>query len=473
MNESDSLRFYGGTPGALAPFAFFLVGVAWLGLSGAPDERGFWPVLLISLAVGMVLSRDRAAYAEAVIDGMSRPIVMLMVMAWILAGVLGALVNASGFVEALIWMAAGLGLQGAAFVAATFVICAMVSTATGTSLGTILLCSPLLFPAGGSLGADLPVLLGAIVGGATFGDNVSPVSDTTIASATTQDADLGGVVRSRLKYAVVAAAIALCGYVALGAGDDSSAVAGAALGGDPRGLPMLLSPVVVLALLLARRHLVVGLMFGILTAAAVGLGLGLLAPADLIRIDADNFVAAGLLLEGMERGVGVSLFTLLLMGLVAGLEASGLIGRIISSAQRRIRSPRGAEMWLFGTVSAVVILTTHSVVAILTVGRFARETGRAFGIGRYRRANILDMTVCTYPFLLPFFIPTILAASTTSAGAAFGLPRISAVQAGMFNFHSWALLAVVIASILTGWGRPASSTTRAATGPRKEPPPPR
>ena len=446
MNDTDSLKFYGGTAGALAPFGMFLVGVAWLGLSGAPDERGFWPVLLAALACGLVLARDRGAYAEAMIGGMSRPIVMLMVMAWVLAGVLGALMNASGLIEALIWIAVRLGLAGAAFVVASFLICSVVSTATGTSLGTILVCAPLLFPAGGLLGANLPVLLGAIIGGATFGDNISPVSDTTIASATTQHADLGGVVRSRLKYAVVAAGFAIAGFAALGGAAEGSTAVGDVLRGDPRGLPMLLAPALVLGLLLARRHLVVGLMFGIIAAVAIGLVLGLLAPGELLYVDADNFIAAGLILQGMERGVGVSLFTILLMGLVAGLEASGIIDRIISSARRRIHSPRGAETWIFGTVSAVVLLTTHSVVAILTVGRFADETGRAFGIDRYRRANILDITVCTYPFLLPFFIPTILVSSTTAWRApSSASPAYRRCEAGLYNFHSWALLAVVIA----------------------------
>ncbi|MGD8331535.1 MAG: Na+/H+ antiporter NhaC family protein [Acidobacteriota bacterium] len=454
MSERDALQFYGGTAGALAPFALFLAGVGWLGLAGAPDERGFWPVLLAALALGLLLARDRNRYAEAVIDGMSRPIVMLMVMAWLLAGVLGTLMGAGGLIDALLWIAGGLGLGGTGFVLASFVVCAVVSTATGTSLGTILLCAPLLYPAGGLLGAEPAVLVGAIIGGATFGDNVSPVSDTTIASAMTQGADLGGVVRSRLKYALAAAALALVAYgVAAAATTAAGSAGGVALPGSPRGLPMLLAPAVALALLLARRHLVEGLMWGSVTAVVIGLTLGLLAPAQLMSIDADAFIARGLILDGMERGIGVSVFTLLLMGLVGGIEATGVTQRVIDGARRRIHSPRGAEAWIFAAVSAVVVLTTHSAVAILTVGRFASETGAALGIGRYRRANILDITVCTYPFLLPFFIPTILIASTTAAGLDVGLPRVSALQAGLHNFHSWALLAVVLAAIATGWGR--------------------
>ncbi|TNF70625.1 MAG: hypothetical protein EP299_13645, partial [Acidobacteria bacterium] len=117
------LAFRGGAAGALAPFVFFLVGVVWLGLSGAPDERGFWPILVAALTLAMLLARDRKQWADRVIGGMSQPIVLLMIMAWLLAGVLAALMNGSGFVEALVWLAGSLGVTGGGFVAASFLIC--------------------------------------------------------------------------------------------------------------------------------------------------------------------------------------------------------------------------------------------------------------------------------------------------------------------------------------------------------------
>ena len=171
------------------------------------------------------------------------------------------------------------------------------------------------------------------------------------------------------------------------------------------------------------------------------------------RLDLENFTARGLVIDGMERGVGVSIFTILLVGLVAGLEASGVLGRLIESTGGRARTARGAELWVFATVSLAVLLTTHSVVALLAVGRFTREAGERFGLSPYRRANLLDTTVCTYPFILPYCIPTVLAASTTAAGEAVGLPRLSPLTIGLVNFHSWALLAVVLFAILTGYGR--------------------
>jgi Na+/H+ antiporter NhaC len=220
---------------------------------------------------------------------------------------------------------------------------------------------------------------------------------------------------------------------------------------------MLAVPALVIALLLGRRQLLEGLLFGILAAVVVGLGLGPLEPAQLLSIDTARFGARGLVVDGIDRAVGVSVFTLLLMGLVGTLEATNLIARLVDAVGRQMRTPRGAELGLFATVSGAVLLTTHSVVAILVTGDFARSVGERFGIDRYRRSNLLDVTVCTDPFLLPYFIPTILIASTTQGAEAFGMPRLSAVSAGLWNFYSWGLLTVLVGAILTGWGRGPST----------------
>lgn len=459
MAESGSdsplpdLSFRGGTWGALLPFLVFLIGVAWLGLSGAPDERGFWPILFIAMGLGFTTSRDAGAYAEAILRGMSQPIVLLMVMAWLLAGILGSLVGASGLVESLAGAARTGGIEGGGFVVAAFLISAVVATSTGTSLGTLLVCAPLLYPVGGPLGSDPTILIGAILGGATFGDNVSPISDTTIASAATQEAEMGGVVRSRMVYALPAAAVALLVAVVFGgAGSGSHSTALESSPFDPSGLVGALGPAVAILLLLKRRHLLEALMAGILATAVAGLALRRFGPADLISIDQEAFLATGLLLQGMERAVGISIFTLLLMGLVSGVEASGVVRKVTNWFGKRSKSRRATEWSIFGAVTAAVILTTHSVVAILTVGPFAKEAGEKAEVSPYRRANLLDVTVCTYPFLLPFFIPTILAASQTSAGAAFGMPRISPLEAGLANAHSWGLLAMILGSILFSRG---------------------
>jgi Na+/H+ antiporter NhaC len=281
----------------------------------------------------------------------------------------------------------------------------MISTATGTSFGTILVAGPLLYPAGGAAGAEPAVLIGAILAGATFGDSLSPVSDTTIASSGTQEADIGGTVKRRLRYAIPAGLAALVASALLG-GSDGASSTGAAVSGGPLPLVMLAVPAVVLGMLFSRRHLIEALLVGILVAVMVGLTSGLLTPAQLLRVEAGSFGATGLVVDGLQRAVGVSVFTLLLMALVGTLQATDLLDRLVRAAVGRARSARGAELWIVATVTGAVMLTTHSVVAVLLTGPFAKETGERFGISAYRRANLLDLTVCTWPFLLPWFLPT-------------------------------------------------------------------
>ena len=452
------LTFRGGLAGALAPLGVFLAGVSWLALQGAPDERGFWPVLLAALAAGLLLVHDRGRYADTLLAGMASPVVMLMVVAWLLAGALSSVLSATGFVDALVWGARALDLRGGVYAGAAFLVCALVSTSTGTSFGTLIICGPLLYPAGAGAGAHPAVLLGAILGGATFGDSISPISDTTIASAGTQGADLGGTVRARLKYVLPAAALAVLVAVLFGAAQVAAQVAVATAAGDARGLPMLLVPALVVALLLARRHLVEALLFGLLAAVLLAVPLGLLRLDQLLRVEPGSFAANSVLIDGLERGVGVSVFTLLLVGLVAALEASGAVARA-TAVTGRAGSATGAEARIVAMLTVAVVLTTHSVVAILAVGPYVATLGRAARLGAYRRANLLDLTACTWPFLLPFFLPTILASSASAAGAVAGMPRISPFEAGLYNVYSWALLLMLAVAVTTGYGRRGEGET--------------
>jgi Na+/H+ antiporter NhaC len=331
----------------------------------------------------------------------------------------------------------------------------VVSTSTGTSFGTIMVAGPLLYPAGGPLGADPIMLMGAILAGSTWGDSISPVSDTSIASAGSQHTDVPGTVRSRVKYVIPAGAVALVATIVLSAmrspGLGTAALADA--GGSPRALPMLIVPVIVIALLARRRHLLEGLLAGIAAALALGLVLGLIDARQVMHIDRASFGARGLVIDGFARGVGVSVFTLLLMGLVGGLQRAGVLERLSTSRRPVAAERRRTEFWIAGLASAAVMLTTHSVVAMLSVGAPVRELGARAGIPAYRRANLLDMTVCTWPFLLPFFLPTILASGASASGAAQGMPRVSPLAVGMANTYAWALVLVIPLAIVTGYGR--------------------
>ena len=457
INKSKNkkqLSFYGGLLGALIPFFIFVSGVIYIALSGAPDEKGFWPILILALGISLILAKDKTFFSEKVIEGMSEPIVMVMITAWILASIIGILMTQTGFVEALTWLSAQLQLNGIGFVVSTFIICCIVSLSTGSSFATILICSPILYPTGGMIGADLPTLAGAIIGGATFGDFIAPISDTTIASALSQKAEIGATVRSRLKYIVPAFVVALIAYLISAYYSANIIVDNTKqLTGDPKGLPMLLVPALIIYLFLRGKHLLHGLMIGLMVGVVLGLLLGLLPIENLISLDLDNFTAKSFVIDGINRAVGISFFTILLMGLVATLKASGLIDHLVQFATQYSQTTKHAEGWIAGTVGAAVLLTTHSIVAILMVAEFATTTGERMNILPQRRANILSLVVCVFPFLLPYFIPVILMANTTNAGEEFGIPSVSPLDVGLHNFVAWALLGMVVLVVGFGYGR--------------------
>jgi Na+/H+ antiporter NhaC len=257
-----------------------------------------------------------------------------------------------------------------------------------------------------------------------------------------------------LKYVIPAACVAVVFY-ALSAGLRSNPVPENVpeLAGNPKGLPMLIVPVVIIMLLLKKKHLLHGLLAGLMVGVILGLSLSLLPLHRLLALDFEQFSAQSFVIDGINRAVGISFFTILLMGLVSTLKASGLLHRLVDFSAKRSRTLKHAESWIASAVGVAVLLTCHSIVAILTVGEYARETGEKVGLHRYRRANLLSLVVCTFPFILPYFIPVILMANTTTAGMEYGIPPVSPLQAGLHNFISWALLAMVLFAVISGFGR--------------------
>lgn len=148
----------------------------------------------------------------------------------------------------------------------------------------------------------------------------------------------------------------------------------------PKGLPMLLVPLYIVYLFLKGKHILHGLLLGLLFGTVLGLGLGLLSWSEVLSLDLDNFVAKSFIITGIDRAVGLSIFTILLMGLVATLKASGLMENLVLRAAVNAKTPKQAEGWIAGVLSVALLLTTHSIVAILMVADFTKKTGEQMEI---------------------------------------------------------------------------------------------
>ena len=263
--DATLLEFYGSNFLSLIPLAVFVVFcvLCFVVFKDFAMESvcmgGF-----VSLVIGSLFARKSSAYWDAVVKGMSSEMMNTLALILFIVGMFGKMMTRAGVAEGFVWLGDLMGLHGGLFTAFSFIVACIMSTATGTSIGTLFSAFPILYPSGILLGADPVLLAGAILGGAIFGDNVAPVSDTTIASASSQTykyrkgcADIGGVVATRMKYALVAAAFALICFAVFGGaeGGETSVAADEILAhySDPRGLIMLI-PVVILLIIAVKTQ---------------------------------------------------------------------------------------------------------------------------------------------------------------------------------------------------------------------------
>lgn len=448
------LGFFGGRLGLILPFVCMFLGIVWLGILGAALPEAFWPVILLALFLGLILSRSKRHYVDAVISGISSPMLAIMLLAWFLAGIFGKLLIATGLVEGLIWLAETAQLPAGWFPLVTFFIAAVLSLSNGTSIGTLLAATPVLFPAGYSMGADPLLLIGALIGGAYVGDNLAPVSDTTIVSAYSQGTEVTRVVGSRLRYAAAAGVFTIVLYLILILIGPSGGAATGNSTGSPKGLLMLLIPALLVVLMLKGNHLVAALFYSLATGISLALLVGQIAPSDLLSIDPTQFAAGGIVIEGINSMMGIAVFSILLMGLVGVLEHGGFIEWMMERAERLATTPTRAELSIVFLTLLTNTLTTSGTPSMVILGPFVRRLGHHFRLTPWRRANLLDACSTSIIGFLPFSISVLIPFSLVADQVArSGTSPFSPVYLVPYVFYCWALMLVMIFAAASGWGR--------------------
>jgi Na+/H+ antiporter NhaC len=394
-------------------------------------------------------------------------------------------IQVGGFVSGLVWAAEALDVGAALFPAATFLLAGLLATGIGTGYGTTVAFTALFFPAGVVLGANPTLLFGAILSGAVFGDNLAPVSDTTIVSAVTQDADVGGVVASRFKYAVVAAVLALAAYVAAGAALPGAEVAADAASvlvasADPVGLVHLGSMLAVVGTAVAGRHIVEAISWGIVVAVGANLALGLASPASMLVFRAPETVGAARTLAALpvvetvpaaEVGVGGSLYAgaqgffplvvlvLLIVGgaqvMIAGGGFAAVQDWLLTGVATTVRR---AELTMVLGTALVNAMVTINTAAEIAIAPYVARLGERFNVNGYRRANLLDANTSALGYIFPWSGGVLV-----GFAAMRGLPGqfdwftealvVSPAAVWPFVFHGWLLVSVFVVAAVTGYGR--------------------
>jgi len=470
-----TLKFYGGRLGAAVPLLFFVIWAVSISVAGAPSEHGLILGMIGGLTLGMLLCRSRwGEYANAIFAGMANPVATVTIVAWFWAGMFAQVLRVGGLVDGLVWLGGQSNATGGDFVGATFVLAATFGTAVGTGYGTTVAFCTLMFPAGLILGADPVWLFAAILSGAAFGDNLAPVSDTTIVSATTQETDIPGVVRSRVKYALAAAVPALVLFTLFG-GDGMEADYGHAAEllaetASPDGLALLVPFALVIFLALRGNHILVALTWGILTAIAVELLLGLAPPEAILYFDPATDTVGGALVDGIAGYLGLSILILLIVAGGHLMRLGGALDALIAALHKFAReSGARAEAAMWGIVFSLNAFITINTAAEIAAGPVISRLGKRFKLHPYRRANMLDAVTSAIGYIFPWGGGVLIGYQTirTLESQYDFVQAVPPTAVWPFVLHGWFLAAVMLIAALTGFGR----TYEAADGSETKTPP--
>ena len=432
---------------ALSPLLIFLA----LYLASSALAQDFYKIpmivpFLMASCYALVISRETDVLARvgSFSEGAGDKNILLMVWIFILAGVFASTARSIGAIDAAI--EAILFVMPQKFIlVGLFMSACFLSMAIGTSVGTIAALVPMAAGLASGIGASAAGVTAAVVGGAFFGDNLSFISDTTIAATRSQGCSMSDKFKVNLWIAAPAALTTSILYILLGSG-----FSGGTLPSSRPHFFLLLPYFIVILLALLKINVLAVLAIGVFLNAVIGFLCG--------SFDWIGFLeSAGSGIQGMSELI---LVTMLAGGMLQIIRANGGIDYLIDLLTSKISHRRSAEFSIAALVSLANVCTANNTIAIITAGGIARDIGVRFGTDPRKTASILDTFSCIVQCTLPYGAQLLMASSLT------GTPVLSIIG-GLY--YSLALLIFACLAIcldiprLRAFPIPARADTDATT----------
>lgn len=400
---------------ALIPFFVFLV--FYLGLSLWANDFYSVPMpvaFLVASASAFLLNRKQklADKVEVFAGGMGDNNIMIMCLIFILAGAFAATAKAMGAVDATVLIARHL-IPEQLILTGFFLISCFISLAIGTSCGTIAALTPI--AAGLITAMDFPpeLMLGAVIGGAMFGDNMSMISDTTIAATRTQGVAMRDKFIMNLKMILPAAVFAVIFYCIVG---KSSVSNGILPDITWKEIIAILPYLVILGGALAGLNVMALLFLGIVMATAIGMASGTVTFLSALA-------AAGQGTLGMSETLIVAI---LAGGLLGVIRYNGGIQYLLQKITTLIKGKTGCEIGIAALTALINLFTANNTVAIVIAGPVAKELSTQYQCDPKRSASILDTASCVVQGLIPYGAQ-ILIAMGIAQGAGIEVPSLKLI----------------------------------------------
>lgn len=392
---------------AFLPLVVFLVIYVGCGITftlmGAESPFGMFPrhvAILVGIGVALLLAPEIkiSEKLDVFCQGMGNSGVMMTILIYLMAGGFQGAAAAMGGKESVINLSLSV-LPVSVLIPGVFLMCCLISTAIGTSMGTIAAMAPVAIGVAQGAGLNLAAVSAAVIGGAYFGDNLSMISDTTIAAVKTQGCEMRDKFKQNFLIVLPAAIITTVIFLVL-ARSHSFSLEGAYDFNIYRVIPYL---VVLIGALLGVNVFVV-LITGTVLSLIVGVVTGAMEPSQM-------FTAIGTGVTGMYD---ITVITMIVACIVSLVREYGGIHFILSFIKKRINSAKGGELGIAVLSMLVDCCTANNTVAIVMVGPIAKEISDDFGIQPKRSASLLDMFTSTCQGLIPWGAQLLSAASLTA-----------------------------------------------------------
>ena len=354
--------------------------------------------------------------------GASTSNMMLMLWIFVLAGAFANSAKQMGSIDAMVGFTLN-ALPSTLLLPGIFLAACLISLSIGTSVGTIVALIPIAVGIAQNTGISLPLMTGIVVGGSFFGDNLSFISDTTVAATNTQDCRMKDKFLVNI-YIVMPAALAILGiYTFIGFGIESS-----------HSLPSIqylniLPYIVVIAMAVFGMNVMAVLTLGLAMTGIIGIWNG---AYDLFGW----FQSMGQGIVGMGELI---IITMLAGGLLEIIRMNGGVDYVISKLTARINGKRGAEGTIALLVALVDLCTANNTVAILTVGGIAKDISQRYGVDSRKSASILDTMSCCIQGIIPYGAQLLMAA---------GLAQINPAHIVPYLYYPFAIGIVTILAII-------------------------
>ncbi|MBQ6162081.1 MAG: Na+/H+ antiporter NhaC family protein [Prevotella sp.] len=332
---------------------------------------------------------------------------MLMLWIFILAGAFSETAKSIGAVDATVNLALNI-LPPKMILAAIFLATCIISISIGTSVGTIVALVPIAAGIAQQTGYDVGFLTAIVVGGAFFGDNLSFISDTTIAATNSLDCEMSDKFKVNSHIVMPAAIIILIVYFIIGQHHD------AAITTEKSDFVKIIPYIVVLIMAIAGTNVLAVLTLGVFLCCLIGVVSG----------EQTVFQSASSMGDGMLSMSELIIITMIAGGLLEIIKQYGGIEFIIQRMRRRISGKRGAELSIAGLIALVNICTANNTVAIITVGDIARQIGKNYSVDKRKIASILDTVSCSVQGLLPYGAQVLMAAGLAGVGPDKIIPNL-------------------------------------------------